>query len=102
MEIIDLIFKTRYNNISNNQNKKNSTTLSTYIWENNLNPNPIIKWDIMKKCHKYRPRQKISEICLSEKLEIVKKNLNNSNNMNKITDIGNNKCTLHKNKHTFR
>ena len=101
--ITDLAFKTRSNNHTHSfraAGKKNSTTLSTYIWENNLQPSPKIKWTIVKKCHRYTPGQKNCDLCLSEKVEIVK-NLNNPQNLNKRTDIGN-KCTQHRNKYTLK
>ena len=59
-----------------------------------------IKWTIVKKYHRYRPRQKNCDLCLSEKLEISTK-LNNVKNLNKRTDIGN-KCALHKKRHTLK
>ena len=97
--ITDLPFKTRYNNHTHsfrNETKKHSTTLSSYVWENNLNPNPNIKWEILKKCHRYQPGQQQCDLCLSEKVYILQ-NSRNPKSVNKRTDIGN-KCTLHKNK----
>ena len=93
-------FKLRYNQHTHSfrdQSKKSATTLSHYIWHHKLNPTPPIKWQILKKCAKYQPGQGPCDLCLSEKLFIVK-NLTNPKNLNKRTDIGN-KCVLHTKKH---
>ena len=50
--LTDLTFKTRYNlhtKTFKKEAKKAATTLSSYVWENNLNPNPNITWEIVKK-----------------------------------------------------
>ena len=98
--VTDNAFKTRYNNHNHTfreENKKNSTTLSTHIWESMANPNPSVKWEVMRKCPKYKPGMKTCMLCLSEKVEIIK-NLRKHNSLNKRTDIGN-KCTFHTKKH---
>ena len=92
-------FKTRYNNHTatfRNIDKKNSTTLSKFIWDKKLNPTPKIDWSIIKVCHTYKPGNKACDLCLSEKLFIIK-NLNNPKSLNKRTDIAN-KCP-HRKKH---
>ena len=101
--ITDLAFKTRYNNHTHsfrNETKKHSTALSTYVWANNLNPNPNIKWEILKKCNRYEPGHKQCDLCLSETVYILS-NLNNPHNINKRTDIGN-KCTLYRSKKALK
>ena len=66
---------------------QHETTLSSYIWENNLNPTPNISWEIVKKCKKYTPGQKNCQICSEEKFQIIK-GLQKVKNINKKTDIG--------------
>ena len=98
--VTDNTFKTRYNNHKHTfreEKKKNSTTLSTHIWEIKANPNPTIKWELKSSSPKYRPGMKTCQLCLSEKVEIIK-NIKKPNTLNKRTDIGN-KCTFHTKKH---
>ena len=68
-------FKTRFNN-----HKK--TELANKFWEIKNNGGlPIIKWRILKKVKKYENGQKHCNLCLIEKLSIIKfrdKNLLNS------------------------
>ena len=64
-------FKTRYNGhtqIFRTENKKDSTALSQYIWTNNLNPNPTVKWKLLVKTQPYTPGQTYCQLCISEKL----------------------------------
>ena len=82
-------FKLRYSNHKKSfkhEQYKNETTLSSFIWDKKLNPNPKIKWQIIKKCEKYQPGQKACRICTSEKYFIIK-GLLNAHNINKKTDI---------------
>ena len=84
-------FKTRYYNHTHSfrePSKKNSTTLSQYVWENNLNPQPIITWEIMKLCHTYKPGDKACDLCVTEKL-LIMENIRDPKNINKRSDIGN-------------
>ena len=92
-------FKTRYNNHTNsfrNAKKKSATTLSAFVWKKKLNPQPKIDWKILKVCHVYKPGNLSCDLCISEKLAIIK-NLTNTKSLNKRTDIGN-KCP-HRKKH---
>ena len=106
MEYIGLTdnpFKTRYNEHTHtfrNENKKKATTLANFVWEKKLNPHPNIKWSIIQKCRRYSPGQKTCNLCLTEKLHIVK-NMNNTRSLNKRADVGN-KCTKHKQKHSLK
>ena len=98
--LTDNQFKTRYNlhtSTFRNENKKVATTLASFVWEKGLNPNPTIKWEILKTCPKYKPGQKQCNLCLTEKFFILK-NMNNHKSLNKRADIGN-KCVLHRRKH---
>ena len=50
---------------------KSETTLSTYVWDNALNPSPNIKWKFLKKCSIYETGNKSCDLCLSEKFYII-------------------------------
>ena len=75
--------------------KRKSTTLAQYVWQNQLNPTPNIKWKIMKQCRQYSPGQKYCDTCISEKAEIVA-HCGDPKNINKKTDLGT-RC-IHKKK----
>ena len=99
----ELEFKSRYNLHTysfRDENSKTATTLSSYVWRQKLTPKPPIKWNILKKCHKYSPGMSICDTCLSEKFYIIK-DMNNPKNLNKRTDIGN-KCVQHRKKHKLK
>ena len=56
---------------------KGSTTLSQKIWEigENItpqNPEPKIKWEIIKHSHPRKPGDKTCQLCLEESLQIMK------------------------------
>ena len=94
-------FKLRYNNHTHSfrtEKKKAATTLSQYIWSQNLNPSPKIRWRIIKKCKVYSPGKNSCDLCLSEKMHIVR-SLKRIENINKRTDIGN-KC-VHQSKYAL-
>ena len=83
--------------------KQNSTTLSKFIWSNNLNRDdtgnliePSIKWSILQQSDTYKPGQKHCNLCLSEKLFIIS-NINKPSNINKRTDVAT--ICIHKQKH---
>ena len=52
--------------------KKTATELAKFVWDNGLQPEPVVKYDIMKKCVPYAPGKKMCDLCGSEKLEISK------------------------------
>ena len=85
-------FKSRYANHKKSfkhETYQHETTLSTYIWDKKLNPNPKIKWSLMKKCQTYRPGSKTCSICREEKYFIIT-GFKNVNCINKKSDIGKN------------
>ena len=94
-------FKLRFNNHKKSfkhNNYKSETTLSKYIWDNNLNPSPNIKWEFLKHCNVYKAGDKSCDLCLTEK-HIIVKNLHRKALINKRTDVGKKcphrrKCTL--------
>ena len=69
-------FKRRYythNSDFRNEKYRNSTALSAFIWEQKDNNTSIeIKWEILKKCHAYVSGMKRCDLCLAEKLIIMK------------------------------
>lgn len=81
-------FKTRYNGHTDsfrNEGKQTSTTLSTLVWERGQNPKPDIKWSIIKKASKYKPGSRMCDLCISEKLYILK-SVKDRNNLNKRSE----------------
>ena len=94
-------FKYRYGNHKKsflNKDYKSETTLSSYVWDQGLNPTPRITWKFLKKCRVYEPGMRSCDLCLSEKEHIIK-NLKKGL-INKRTDVGN-KC-LHRRKRTLK
>ena len=73
----DRTFKKRhYGHVADAKDSKhrNNTELAGYIWDKkDIGVNiDSIKWEILKKCHKYQPGGKKCDVCLSEKLCIMK------------------------------
>ena len=69
-------FKTSYYNhkTSFSQEKyRHSTTLSSYVWElkDNKGIDPIMKWEVIKKCRKYRTGDRSFFLCIEGKLAIA-------------------------------
>ena len=95
-------FKKRYGNHKKSfklPTYKSETTLSSYVWDQGLNPNPNISWKFLQQCDTYDAGKKSCDLCLSEKFHIIK-NLHQANIINKRTDIGN-KCP-HRRKRTLK
>ena len=95
-------FKTRLANHKasfRTETLKYATTLSKHIWEENLGPNPDLTWTILSRANEYKKGGKYCDLCLSEKLFILR-NFNNSNSLNKRTELTN-KCA-HKMKHRLQ
>ena len=69
-------FKKRYPNHKDAITKKSgktATSLSTYVWRlKDAGEIPTIKWEIMRKCRPYRCGTRKCDVCLSEKLCILK------------------------------
>ena len=66
-------FKNRHSAHKNSfkaEKYKNATALSAYVWENDLGPNPPIKWEVVKLVGPYLPGNKSCELCLAEKVAI--------------------------------
>ena len=81
-----------------NQADKNSTTLSHHVWESNLAPTPQIKWEVMKKSTARRPGDRECQLCLEEKLQILKQNKNYMC-LNKRSELSHRCVIFHRSKH---
>ena len=84
-------FKTRYNNHTHSfrePTKQSSTTLSQFIWDNGLNPQPTINWQILKMCRTYQSGARACDLCVTERLMIME-HIRDPRNINKRSDIGN-------------
>ena len=63
-------FKTRYYNHRtsfSHEKYRHSTTLSSYVWEVK-GIDPVLKWEVIKKCRKYRAGDRDCLLCIDEKL----------------------------------
>ena len=69
-------FKERYNDHTasfTNKSKEKSTELSKYIWElKNSSINYDLKWSVACKAHPYTGGTRKCDLCLTEKLAIMK------------------------------
>ena len=82
-------FKKRYSGHKQSfkrEGKKNATTLSRHIWEKGLGKEPKIKWKILAKVPKYKLGTKSCNLCLTEKLLILK-NAGNPCYLNKRSEL---------------
>ena len=63
-----------HNADANNPNHHTFTRLAGYVWEKKDQRVDInsYKWDILKKCSAYQPGQKKCDLCLTEKMMIMK------------------------------
>ena len=92
-------FKIRYNGHTDsfrNEKKKNSTALSAIVWENKLNPDPNVKWSIIKHVKKYAPGDRMCLVCNYEKMYILKAE-SDKNNINKRSEVAS--LCVHRGKH---
>ena len=95
--LAEATFKERYSNHKSsfkNENSKNSTKLSKYVWSLRENNNkPSIKWKIVKIV--YSKATSFCKLCLTEKFFILN-TLGDANCLNKKTELINKCC--HQNK----
>ena len=68
------------------ESKRNATELAKFVWDNNLQPEPDVKYSIIKKANPYQPGKKSCDLCNSEKLEIAKV-FNDSSYLNRRNEI---------------
>ena len=83
-------FKHRYYNHRTSfthKKYKHSTSLSNYVWviKNRQGIDPILKWEVVKKCRKYRAGDRDCILCNEEKLAIA--SYNNRNLLNQRSEI---------------
>ena len=80
-------FKIRFNNHTHafrNPTKKHATCLSTYIHDlQDKQIHPNLRWEIEKKCHPYKCGSRRCDLCLTEKLCLLK----SKNTLNKRTEL---------------
>ena len=50
---------------------RNATTLSHHIWDQELGPEPNIKWQVLEKAPSYKKGGRACHLCLTEKLHIM-------------------------------
>ena len=92
-------FKNRYRNHKKSfrdSKYKYETTLSKFIWEKELGPEPDIKWTIVSKAHPYKTGKKYCDLCLTEKYFISEENKKAWTCLNARSDLTN-RC-VHKTK----
>ena len=71
---------------------KNNTTLAQHVWKMKEKKESVnVKWSIVKKCKKYKSGSKMCDVCLSEKLEILKGRKKGEKMLNKRSELMN-KC----------
>ena len=81
-----------------NEAKKNSTTLSHHIWDTDLAPDPSIEWKILQQSTQRKPGDKECQLCLEEKLQILKQN-KNPLCLNRRSELSNRCVIFHRSKH---
>ena len=95
-------FKTRYTGHKQsftNKNKEKATALSKYVWDNELQPAPSIKYEILKHARPLKPGARSCDLCLSEKVAIMNVK-GDQTYLNKRTEIK--KVCPHRTKHTLK
>ena len=80
------------------ESDRNSTTLSQHIWEIGETPEPEIKWEILKKANTRRAGSSECQLCLEEKLEILKTS-KNPLSLNRRTELSQRCITFHRSRH---
>ena len=63
-----------HNADTNNSNHRTFTRLAGYVWQKKDQSVHInnYKWEMLKKCSTYQPGQKKCDLCLTEKMMIMK------------------------------
>ena len=87
---IDQTFKKRhYGHTSDLRNEKhrNNTSMAAHVWNKKDRGIEVTntKWEVVKKCQKYGPGQKKCDVCISEKLAIMKDR--DLNTLNRRTEL---------------
>ena len=82
-------FKRRYQvhtHSFRHEEKRHATTLSHHIWEQRLGRTPELKWEILAKAPSYSKGGRACNLCLSEKLLIMRQ-LHNPQYLNRRTEL---------------
>ena len=67
------------------EEKDGGTTLSTYFLKKvREGKEPTVSWEVLRKCSKYKKGERSCDLCLPEKLEILK---SNDRLLNKRTEL---------------
>ena len=74
---------------------KNATRLSKYVWNQDLTPNPNIKWELVKQGWPYKPGGRVCDLCLTEKMVILTEHKNNKNDLLNLRNESTDRC-VHK------
>ena len=69
-----------------NEANKAKTTLSNHVWDQNLAPEPKIKWSILAKAPSYQKGNRYCDLCLTEKLHILM-NIEDNSYLNKRSEL---------------
>ena len=77
------------------ESAKQSTTLSQHIWDIQDNPEPDIKWEIVKSVNPRPAGAKECQLCLEEKLQILKYS-KDPNCLNKRSELSQRCITFHR------
>ena len=100
--ISETTFKKRYANHKksfNHEKYRQNTELSKHVWFiKDRGEEPVIKWEIVKKCAPYNTSSNKCNLCLAEKLEIIMRDKENL--LNKRSELVS-KCR-HINKHLLK
>ena len=75
-----------------------STTLAAHVWGTGQNPDPAIKWKILKQSSPRRPGDKECQLCLDEKLLILQHS-RNPLCLNRRSELSNRCVIFHRTKH---
>ena len=75
-----------------------STALSAHVHDTNQNPDPAIKWKILKQSVPRKPGDKECQLCLEEKLLILQ-NSRNPLCLNRRSELSNRCVIFHRSKH---
>ena len=80
------------------EKEQHSTALSTHCWQIGETPEPEIEWQILKQSTPRVAGSKECQLCLEEKLQILKQN-GNSMCLNKRSELSNRCFVFHRAKH---
>ena len=85
-------FKDRYRNHTKSFRHiqySTETTLSNFVWRNDLGPEPQILWEVAKRAQPYKKGNRYCDLCLTEKLMIDREIKRTKFCLNKRSDLTN-------------